>query len=138
MPTGWHPAKGRALAPEDRFVGGNVGGWVFIPEKNDYIEVKRAFLDASIIGDTEIVSAQGVGVKIRVVALYVHSGLAVSARFKSAGNNNITALFALGANQDILWPRNDQGWMETNANEALNINLNVGVATAVHVVWVPV
>jgi hypothetical protein len=35
-------------------------------------------------------------------------------------------------------PRNDHGWFETAANEALNVNLSAAVATGVMVDWIPV
>ena len=100
--------------------------------------VNRTFLDVTLIGDTEILPAQGAGNRIRILAMYVRSAAAVSVRFKSAGNNNISASFSLGINDDILYPYCKHGWFQTNANEAFNINQSLAVATGIQVVWIVV
>jgi hypothetical protein len=99
--------------------------------------VSRTFKDLSASGDTELVPAQA-GLKIRVCALAYRSALGVSVRFKSTGNNNISASYSLGINDDLVWPYNPQGWMETNAGEALVANQSVAVASGAQIVWIGV
>jgi len=114
---------------------GSVGG-ILVDENGIDRIVNRAFIDATSIGDTEVVPAQGAGIRIRVLAVYCQSVLAVTLRFKSAGNNNISAGFAVATNGNLSIPYNPHGWFQTNANEALNLNQSLAVATGCIIVWV--
>ena len=98
-------------------------------------QVQRAFVDASLSGDTEVIATQGVGKKIRVLGLVVRSALAVAVRFKSAGSNNISASYSLGINDDLVFPEGEHGWFQTNANEPFVMNQSLAVSSGVKVIW---
>jgi hypothetical protein len=114
----------------------NVGGSI-IDENGVIRTVQRSFLDATASGNTEVVAAQGTGIKIRVIALYHVSLTAVTVKFQSATTSKSPGVPA-AANGGLVLPRNDHGWFETAANEALNVNLSAAVATGVMVDWIPV
>ena len=101
-------------------------------------KINRTFVDASTLGDTEVVPAQGSGASIRVLGVHCVSALAVTLRFKSAGNNNISAGFAIGVNGNLSMAYMPHGWFQTNPNEALNINQSLAVNTGCNIVWVKV
>ena len=98
--------------------------------------VVRTEKDVTAIGDTELVPAQGAGIRIRVLALFYNSATAVALRLKSAGNN-ISASFSLGINGDIVLPYLPHGWFQTNPNEALNANQSLAVTSGAQVIWIP-
>lgn len=111
----------------------DLGGHLF--DENGVVqEVQRAFVDVTDIGDTELVPPQGAENKLRVLALFLKTGAAVTVRLKSGGANNITAALALSTDGFVLG-YNSHGWMQTNVNEALVLNQSLVVATAVHIVW---
>ena len=85
-------------------------------------------------GATAIVAAIA-GTKYRVLSVVVLSTLANSVKFQSAASD-ITATFPLGANGGMVWPFNEHGWFETNANEALNVNLSVATSTGVQIQYI--
>ena len=95
--------------------------------------VMRTAKDISGSGDTELVAAQ-TGLRIRLLALSYQSALAVSIRFKSAGNN-LSALYTLAINGQLVWPYNPHGWPETGVGEALNVNQSGAIASAAQIVW---
>lgn len=97
--------------------------------------VNRAFVNASLSGNTELVAAQGVGVRVRVLSIAVVATLAVTIKFQSA-TTDITAGFPVAATGGMVLPYNPHGWFETTANEALNINLGIGTATGCQITWV--
>jgi len=83
----------------------------------------------NLASDQELVAAQGAGVKIRVVSMIVNcSGGANTMTFKS-GTTAITPTFSFSANGGMVLERQREGWFETSANQALNVNL--GSATTV-------
>ena len=110
---------------------------IMLDQRGQPVLVKYAFATPTGIGVTEVVPAQGAGVRIRVLAVYVHATLAVGVKFRGAAAD-ITATFPLGANGGFVLPLNEQGWFETPPNEALNINLSLGTSTGCQVVWIPV
>lgn len=106
-----------------------------IDENGTTRTVSRSFLDTSSSGDQQVVAAQGSGVRVRVLAVYVHCGAtATSVRFRSA-TTSISSLKALAANGGFVLPLNEHGWFQTATNEALNINLSAANAIGVEVVW---
>ena len=98
--------------------------------------VTRTAKDVTALGDTELVAAQ-TGLKIRLLALTYRSALAVVVRLKSAGNN-LSASYSLGINDDLVWPYNPQGWLETNVGEALTVNQSLAIASGAQIVWIGV
>lgn len=113
------------MAPSNIFIGGA------------YVEVSRAFKTPETTGNTEVVAAQGTGVKIRVIAAVIVTTLANVVKFQSS-TDDISPAFPFGANGGAMIPTNSNGWFETAANQAFNVNLGVATKTAVHVLWVPV
>jgi hypothetical protein len=113
----------------------SIGGGL-VDEVGVWRPVQRSFADATILGDTEIVAAQGAGVRIRVLGIHCQSLLAVTLKLKSAGANIISAAFAVGAAGSLSMSYNPHGWFQTNANEALNLNQSAAVNTGCQVVWV--
>ena len=125
-----------ALAAGTTRVGGtyDVGGQI-IDEVPTVRTVNRAFVNASSTGNTSLVAAQGVGVRIRVLGIIAVSTLANNVKFQSA-TTDISALFPLAANAGFVLPETAHGWFQTAANEALNVNLSAATATGVQVIWV--
>ena len=101
----------------------------------NYQTVNYAYANASASGNTQVVAAQS-SKKILVLQIFVMSSDAVSVQFESA-NNIISAQYALSANGGFVLPYSRHGWFQTNAGEALNVNLNGAIQTGVQVVWVP-
>jgi hypothetical protein len=102
------------------------------PIKNTVIY--QAFITPNSIGANQILAAVP-GYKIRVVAAAIVTTAANSVKFQSAAND-ISALWPLGANGGFVLPYNDHGWVQTNAGEALNINLSAATSTGVHVQYI--
>jgi hypothetical protein len=103
----------------------------------DSTNANNANVNATTTGNTEVVAAQGAGVKIRVLSMAIVSTIAQTVKFQS-GTTDISAAFPVAANGGLVMPKNDHGWFETAANEALNINLSEATPTGVQVVWEPV
>lgn len=100
-----------------------------------YANIKRAFLNCAASGNTEIVAAQGTGIKIRVISVSVIAAAANTVKFQSA-TTDITSAAALPANGGYVKNSNEYGWMQTAANEALNVNCSASNAVAVDVTYV--
>lgn len=99
--------------------------------------VSYAFINATASGNTAVVAAQGIDVKIRVLSVHVMSATALSVRFESAAVAK-TATYPLAANGGFVLPYNPQGWCQTAADEALNINLSGAGTVGVTITWIPV
>lgn len=112
-------------------VGGNV-----IDEVPTVRTVNRSFVNATASGNTALVAAQGLGIRIRVLSVFLCTSTAVTVKFQSA-TTDVSCGSSLAANGGFVMPDNPHGWFQTNANEALNVNLS-GAATnvGVQVVWV--
>lgn len=117
-------------------IGGtyNVGGTV-IDEVPTVRTINRDFLNATLIGNTQIVAAQGANVRIRVLGLVVVGTLAVTIKLQSA-TTDITAGFPIATTGGFLFPYNPHGWFQTTANEALNLNLSLATAVGMNIIWV--
>lgn len=98
---------------------------------NDYKFNKFGFATATATGNTEVVAAVP-GNKIVVKSVFVVTTLANSIKFQSA-TNDITATYPFGANGGMVLPLNEEGWFETAAGEALNVNMSVATSTGVTV-----
>jgi hypothetical protein len=87
-------------------------------------------------GAQQLIGAQGAGKKIRVVAMHLSIETAQTtpgAKFQSAAND-ISGAEIYSGGEKILLPTLPEeepragmssGWLETNANEALNLNITV-------------
>jgi len=127
--TGWKQISA-AGAGRSFEIGGTV-----VDENGVARTVNRSLLNATAIGATEVVAAQGAGLRIRVIAAYHVSTTAVTAKFQSGGTD-ISPGLPVGANAGIVLPRNDHGWFQTAVNEALNFNQSAAVITGVMVDWI--
>jgi hypothetical protein len=91
--------------------------------------VQRAAIAATSSGANQVVAAQGAGKKIGVIRVMLISKTALDVKFQSA-TNDITGTLGLAAGggwRDALARNADDSGdslFETNANEALNINLS--------------
>lgn len=91
--------------------------------------VQRAPIVATAAGDTAVVAAQGAGKKIGVIRVMVITKTALDIKFRS-GTTDLTGTMGLAAGngfRDALTRNADDSGdslFETNANEALNINLS--------------
>jgi len=81
------------------------------------------FVNATASGNTEAIAAAGAGLMIRVVSIFVLSETALTVKFQSA-TTDVTAGFPVGINGGFVLEHNDEGWFQSAANEALNINLS--------------
>ncbi len=92
----------------------------------------RAAINVAGSGNNTIVAAV-TGRKIRVLAVALVVGAAVTTRFESnAGGAALTGQMELAANGDLVLPYNPAGWFETVAAQLLNLELS----GAVSVDWV--
>lgn len=92
--------------------------------------VTHVFVNASTAANTVIVAAQGVGIKIRVLSVFVSAEAANTVRFTSNGVAITADTYPAATGGYVLIP-NPNGWFTTNANESLGVELdsadNVGV-----------
>lgn len=96
--------------------------------------VTRTLVNATASGNTEVVAAQGGGKKIRILSAIIVATTALTVKFQSA-TTDIAPGFPLGDKGGMVLPHNPQGWFQTAANEALNVNLSAAIAVGVQVVW---
>lgn len=88
---------------------------------------KRFVITASSSGNNEIVAAVA-GKHIRVLSYnYVASGT-VNVAWRSGATTVIGGLGYWVANTGKVAPKNEDGWFQTAAGEALNVNLSGAVA----------
>lgn len=106
-----------------------------IDETGTLRTVNRAFVNATLIGNTEVVATQGGAIRIRVLAVTFVALSAATVKFQSA-TTDISAGFPIGINGGVAIPYNPHGLFQTAANEALNINLSLGVTVGCQVTWV--
>lgn len=93
--------------------------------------VKSVFLNASSLGATAVLAAQGER-SIRVISAAVVATTATTLKFQSA-STDISATWPLGANGGLVLSFNEHGWFQTAPGEALNVNLGSAVATGIHI-----
>jgi hypothetical protein len=86
-----------------------------------------------------LVAAQGAGVKIRVVGLFLLNTAAQSLTFKSgAGGTALTGAMALGATSPLILPFNPTGYFETAANAVLELAQSGATQVSGTLQWVAV
>lgn len=94
----------------------------------EVLDIKRAVIDHASSGDNTIVSAV-TNKKIRVLAMYIVTGGAVTVRFESgAGGTALTGQMSLPANGISEWSFNPLGWFETASGQLLNMELSAAVS----------
>jgi len=111
------------------------GGGKLVDENGTTRTVFRSFADATASGDTEVVAAQGAGIRIRVLAYSFVSDASVTAKFRSA-TSSISSGKPVSANGGVVAAEAPHGWFQTSANQALNINLSGTANVGVDVIWV--
>ena len=101
-----------------------------------YQTVRRYSGTPTTAGDgNALVVAQGAGIKIRVLALIIHCGVAGDTATLKSAAAAISHPMVLLASQVVCLPFCEEGWYETVANEALNLNLVTGSDVGVTVLW---
>lgn len=94
----------------------------------DLYVVKRAVIDHATSGDNEIVAAVA-RKKIYVLSVSFVCAGTVNVRFESgAGGTALTGQMNFVANTGLAWGYNKAAWFETNAGEALNMELSDAVS----------
>jgi hypothetical protein len=91
----------------------------------------------SASGDNSIVALVS-SKKIRVLALKITANGAVNAKWRSSTNDKTGLSYFAAAGDGEVLPFNPVGWFETNAGEALQVNLSAAVAVGGHVTYVTV
>lgn len=97
--------------------------------------VNRAILAATASGNTQLVAAQGGGVRIRVLSINFVALAAVDVKLQSA-TTDLTGTYPNAANGGVVMPNNQHGWFQTAANEALNINLSLATTVGGVLTWI--
>lgn len=97
--------------------------------------VNRSIISATGLGNTAVVAAQGPGIRIRVLSCNFVALLAVTVKFQSA-TTDITGSYSAGATGGLVMQDNAHGWFQTNANEALNINLGIATTVGGVLTWI--
>jgi hypothetical protein len=97
----------------------------------NHTAIVRGFSAPASLGSNTLLAAPSTTARIRVVAMDMIASAAVSVQFQSAANN-ISALQAFAANGGKVLPFNEHGWFETNAGEALNVNLSAANAVGIN------
>lgn len=106
------------------------------PISSSAMTTQASFITTNTPGDNLIVPAQGVGVRIRVLGLALGAKKANDIKFRS-GTTDISCLFFPGDSTNFLLPINDTGWLVTEENQPLNINLAGTTQVGCHVIWIP-
>ena len=75
-------------------------------------------------GDTEILPAQGAGIKIQVISVFAIASAPNNITFKSAATAISPISYLIASSGFVLPPNESGGWFTTAANEALNVNLS--------------
>jgi len=111
----------------------------FLRDQNGNMQrVKYAFVNPSTATTTQVVAAQGTGIKIRVVAALCDPTAANTITFNSSTAGAISASFPVAAGIVLLLNYNPNGWFETAANEALQVVTSAATATGCQVAWISV
>lgn len=100
-----------------------------------YRTAQRAFVNATASGNTQIVAAQGAGVRIRVLAVNAISLTALTLKFQS-NTTDICSGKPVGATGGWIAPQAEAGWFQTAPNEALNVNLSGAGTVGVDIIWI--
>ena len=86
--------------------------------------MKRASVNATASGNTQILPAQGVGQRIRILSAVMVTDAISVIKFQSS-TTDISAGLPFSANGGVVIGPNEHGWFETAENEALNLNLSL-------------
>ncbi len=101
-------------------------------------DLQFAFANPALNGNTLLVPGQPGNIAIRVISVLLVMSGGVGVKFTGANSGDLSATFPVLANGGFVLPGNQYGWLQTAANEALNINLNSAVSGGVHISWIPV
>lgn len=125
------------MASNDKGVA--VSGWMYVPELEYPVPVKRVFVNATGTGDTAVVSAVA-DRRIRVLSFSVIATLLNTVHFRGA-TTPISAtmpIAAAAASGGYVRPHEPHGWFQTAVGVALNVNMSVATATGVDVTYIEV
>jgi hypothetical protein len=101
-----------------------------------YHNVKRAFVNASSSGDNELVAAPAAGTKIRVLSVVAVAGVSANTLTFRSATTAVSAGFPFAANGGMALSENPNGWFQTAAGEALNVNLSGASLVAVSITYI--
>lgn len=124
--------RGRLNCPMNRCVS----GWV--DTINGPAPVKRAILNQAASGTAQTLVSAVTLKKIRVLWVYALAGATATNLTFNSASTAISPLLANGANGGEVLPRNDHGWFETTAGEALTVTTGAGATTGIGVGYVEV
>jgi len=89
-----------------------------------FVQVKRAFVNAASNATTELLPAVADAVCRVLSMIFLQGGTAGTVTLKS-GTDAISPLFSNAANGGAVLPHNPHGWFQTNViNEALNVTVS--------------
>jgi hypothetical protein len=120
----------------------NASGQVLAPD-GTALTVKRTFANiAASTTDGALVTAV-TGKKIRVLGYTLHAGdtagSEVTLNTKPVGAGTaITSLKNLSANQQMVYPQNEDGWFETTTGQGLTVTTGAGSTTGIDLVYVEI
>jgi hypothetical protein len=89
-------------------------------------------IDGATLGQSELVAAVA-GKAYRVLGYVLSGASACTAKFQSA-STDLTGPMALGTSP-VVAPETSEGWFETAAGEALNLNTNASVQVSGHLTY---
>lgn len=99
--------------------------------------IRRGFANPTAIADNLVIPAQGAGMKIRVVYVIAVAAAANTVTFKS-DSTAISSGKAIAASGGFVLGRDENGWYETAADEALNVALTAATAVGIDIGYVVV
>jgi hypothetical protein len=99
------------------------------------LPVKRAILDASASGSTQIVSLVA-GRKLVVLSYELVANGAVNIQFRSNATQISSTKYANAAGWGVARANNPHGYFETAAGETLNINLSAAIAVGIQINYI--
>jgi hypothetical protein len=97
-------------------------------------EPQFAPISVASAGNNTLVTAQGTGIKIRVLGVALLAAGAVTAQFQSgAGGTNLSGAMSIGAGKFFTVESSPQ--FETAANQLLNLSLGGAIQVSGWLVW---
>lgn len=96
---------------------------------------QRAFLNATASGNTQVLPAQGVGIRIRVLAVFAVTNTAGLVLHFQSNTTRISSDKYPALTGGWVQPQAEIGWFQTAPNEALNLNLSGVGLVGLDIIW---
>lgn len=100
---------------------------------NDKVRIKRAIANPASLGSNVLIAAL-TGQKIKVLGMSIVSASANTISITS-NTTDISADMSLAANGGLVLPFTKEGWFETVAGQALNIDLSAPAQVGVTILY---